>query len=361
VPKPAFLARYRRVQGQRPIAYLSPFFNDTNAYIEIQKQLLESLSFDVRRLSRAVTSREILQLFDRRNTICFHWPELKAIEAGCGFNGFRPLGFIGWLFYLLIAATARARVCYWIHDHSVHDTRGLLKRLSSVLIRAFSAVADVRIVHDPRAVKEYCAKYVPHPLYYQFVGSPSPDRRKTDSQTVRFGILGAVRPYKRIDEILRHWPNGRPLLIAGWAPPEFAQRLNSIIDERGLVACVETRFRFLEREAFDAALDSIDVLVLPHASGTALVSGAVFEAVGRVPVIIVRRSPFTEYLSEHIPGVVLFERDDEIAAAVGRAQSSLAQGSQVPATEARRLFGTDRVLEALSVALCPPVFRVRGV
>ena len=127
---PSRLANSDRTEIRRPIAYLSPFFNDTNAYIEIQKQLLKALSFDVRRLSRAVTSLDILQLFDRRNVICFHWPELKAIEAGRGLNGFRPLGFLGWLFYFLIAATARARVCYWIHDHSVHDTRGLLKRSS---------------------------------------------------------------------------------------------------------------------------------------------------------------------------------------------------------------------------------------
>lgn len=338
----------------RPIAYVSPFFNDTNAYIDIQKQLLEDLTFEVRRLSRAVTSSEILELFDRRNVICFHWPELKAIEAGRGIGGFRPLGFLGWLFYFLIAATARARVCYWIHDHSVHDTRGLLKRFSSLLIRAFSAISDVRVVHDPASAERYRATYVPHPLYYQFMGTPTLAPRAHDPSSARFGMLGAVRPYKRIDEILRYWPSARSLLIAGWAPADFAGRLESIIEERDLSASVEMRLGFLARNDFEAALDSLDVLVLPHAPGTALVSGAVFEAVGRVPALIVRRSPFTEFLAQNVPGIVLFDRATEISEAVERAESLVALKSGAPAAEAQRLFGAERIRRTLAVALRQP-------
>ncbi len=339
----------------RRIAYVSPFFNDTNVYIEIQKKLLEELSFDVRRLSRAVTSSEFVRLFDSRNIICFHWPELKAIEVGRGVKGFRPLGFLGWLFYLLIAATARARVYYWIHNHSVHDTRGLLKRASSLLIRAFAAVSDGRIVHDPMSAKAYRAHYVPIPLYNEFVGTRSSAPRAAHHGTVRFGILGAVRPYKRIDQVLRHWPHDKRLLIAGWAPPEFGRVVTSIINERNITEYVETRFQFLERDDFDAALDSVDVLVLPHAPGTALVSGAVFEAIGRVHALIVRRSPFAEYLAQNVPGVVLFESDAEISLAVERAESFVRQGSRPPVLEAQSLFGADAVLRALGQALHQPV------
>lgn len=220
-----------------------------------------------------------------------------------------------------------------------------------LLIRAFSAVADVRIVHDPLSVDTYNATYVPHPLYYEFVGKSPSERRYLPAQRVRFGILGSVRPYKRIDKVLQHWPPAHPLLIAGWAPPEYARRLRAIIDERGLDRCVETRFQFLGREEFDAALDSIDVLVLPHAPDTALVSGAIFEAVGRVPTIIVRRSPFAEFLAQCVPGVFLFERSEEIATGVERAQCFLAQGSRAASPEVRRLFGVSAVLHALGMAL----------
>lgn len=343
-----------RGDERRPIAYVSPFFNDNNDYIEIQKQLLAALSFDVRRLRHAVTSWEIRELFDRRNAICFHWPELKAVEAGRGLNGFQPLGFLGWLFYLLIAAVARARVCYYVHDHSVHDTRGVLKRFSSLLIRAFCSVSDIRIVHDPRSARMYDARYVPHPLYYEFVGAGRPSGRRSSVGAVRFGILGSVRPYKRIDEILRYWPKGKPLLIAGWARPEFATRVARVIAERDLAECVETRLQFLERGDFDAALDAIDVLVLPHASETALVSGAVFEAVGRVPAMIVRRSPFTEYLAQNVPGVVLFQREPEISQAVERAEALVKLLPEAPAAEARQLFGAERIRDTLGSVLAQP-------
>ena len=141
------------------------------------------------------------------------------------------------------------------------------------------------------------------------------------------------------------------LADAGWAPPEFARVVEAIINERDLAECVETQFRFLERDHFDAALDSVDVLVLPHAPGTALVSAAVFEAIGRVHALIMRRSPFAEYLAQNVPGVVLFDKEADIPLAVERAESHIRRGSRPPLLEAQHLFGTDAVLRALAEVL----------
>jgi glycosyltransferase involved in cell wall biosynthesis len=224
---------------------------------------------------------------------------------------------VQFIIYVLALALARARVVYVVHDHAVHDTTGFKHALSAWAVRLIRRLADVRIVHDPSFVQLYDAVYAPHPLYWEFANAlPAEPVASAAAAAPRaqpaYGILGALRPYKGIHQLLNHWPAQTPLLVCGKPVGDYADRLRDIIQSKGLQDTVELRPGFLPDAEFARILASLDVVVLPHMSDTMLVSGAFFEAMGRVPIILARTSPFIRWVETQYPGVVGFESDERI-------------------------------------------------
>jgi beta-1,4-mannosyltransferase len=240
-----------------------------------------------------------------------------------------------------------------VHDHAVHDTSGFKHALSAWAVKLIRRLADVRIVHDPSFVQSYEAVYAPHPLYWEFA-QPSPADVQPQTQATRtaptdrpeYGILGALRPYKGIHQLLTHWPAQTPLLICGKPVGDYADRLNGIIQSRGLQGTVELRPRFLPDAEFATILGGLDVVVLPHMSDTMLVSGAFFEAMGQVPIILARSSPFIRWVETQYPGVIGFESDAGIADTLKLVhQRWLSLQGQDPRQFALKAFGRQTILQ----------------
>jgi glycosyltransferase involved in cell wall biosynthesis len=279
----------------RPLAYVTPFTMSTNAYMEMQKALLRDCGFEPRPLS----VRHLLfesgwrGLMDCRNLIVAQWIEMRGFRWRASYPRLSLRGLLVFLFYLLVLKLARARVIYVVHDHAVHDTAGFGRTVSRWLIGLCRRTADYRVVHDPQCVALYDATYLPHPLFWDFPGAAGlPSRKPAPLTSMRCAMLGAIRPYKAIDTILEVWPRGRELTIAGRVQPDLLAHLSRIIVQRDLGGDVVLDPTHQSDEAFAERLGACDVLILPHASNTALVSGAFFEAVGRVPWLVARRYTF---------------------------------------------------------------------
>lgn len=304
----------RRVAPGAPRVLLSPFTNTTNPYIDLQKQLLRDIGYDVRPLSmRYLLGGGIVDLFRRSNLLMLHWIELRAFID----NGERVVprlrGLPVVLLYCALMALSRAKVVYVVHDHAVHNARGVVRAFSVALMSLVRSLADVRIVHDEHYVARFRAQYLPHPLYWDVPGRAA--RALRDASQTRapaFAILGTIEPYKGIAELLAAWPRGHALTIAGRGQAAYVAALHDIARERDLAGCVTLDARFLSDTEFDAQLDATDVLILPHVAGSMLVSGAFFEAIGRVPVVIARTIPFMRDMAAQFSNVLLFEREDEL-------------------------------------------------
>lgn len=302
-------------------AYVSPFVNTTNRYIELHKQLLADCGYAVRPLKlRTLLSKDGRDLLRRDSLVTVHWLETRAFRTRGAAQRLDARGLLEFALLAGVLALARARVLYFVHDHAVHDTTGWQRRFSATLVRLLCRLADQRVVHDPESAARYDAQYLPHPLYWDAPGRPAAGTaaREPLASACRFGLLGAVRPYKRIDRVLQHWPRGVRLVIRGRCEADHAAALRAIIDERLLAPWVSFEPGQLDDAAFDAALASLDVLLLPHADDSMLVSGAFFEAAGRVPVILARASPFVRWAAARLPDVVAFDDDEALVAAVHR-------------------------------------------
>lgn len=301
------------------IAFISPFSNTTNRYIDLQKQLLKECGFVAKPLSiKALLTGQAWGIFKRDNVIAFHWLETRPFIWRDAHARLALKGSIEFIFYLLLIIAARAKVIYFVHDHAVHDTVGWRHKLSVQLIRLLQSLADTRIVHDPSFSTTYRATYLPHPLYWDDGDLQAPTTApavavpKRSSETPLYGMLGAVRPYKNIHAILEIWPQGTPLIIRGRATDQYATKLRDIISRRNLAPQVNFQPGYMSDADFAASLAEVDVLILAHISDSMLVSGAFFEAIGQVPVIWARESPFIRWIAQQLPNVMPFKSDQEL-------------------------------------------------
>lgn len=326
----------RHLAQDVPRALISPFTNTTNPYIELQKQLLRDVGYDVRPLSiRYLLSGGIVDLFRRPNLLVLQWIELRAFID----NGQRVVprlrGLPAVLLYCVLMALSRAKVVYVVHDHAVHNARGAVRAFSVALMSLVRNLADVRVVHDEHYVAQFRAQYLPHPLYWDVPGR-SVRAARDDSRAPAFAILGTIEPYKGIAQVLDAWPQGHALTIAGRGQAAYVAALQEIVRERDLSACVTLDTRFLSDAEFDAQVDAAGVLILAHMAESMLVSGAFFQAVGRVPVIIARAIPFTRGMAAQFDNVLLFEREDELPGLVRYVAANWARLASPEAIAAKR-------------------------
>lgn len=292
--------RPTRIEVARPIAFLLPFRSlGDNQYIELQKLLLTEIGYEVLPLNLRLLFGGAWRILLRRQTlVSLHWFETVPLRASR-----LPLSVIGCMlfaFYVLLFWLMPARSVYFVHNHAAHDSVGVRRRLSAIAIQVLCRVTTIRVVHDPTSSVRFGANYLPHPLYWDAPGADPAMRQPSAGQMPRFAVLGAIRPYKRIEELLEHWPVGMPLVIAGRCKPDYEQMLLGLIDKRRLSASVRLECGFLDSSAFAAHLDAADVLLLPHDPDSMLVSGVFFEAFGRVPMIVARATPFMqEMVAQH--------------------------------------------------------------
>ncbi|HEX7909381.1 MAG TPA: glycosyltransferase [Paraburkholderia sp.] len=291
----------------RPRVMMCPFTNPTNRYIQIQKELYSSIGYDVVPLSiKGLLKGGFFQLFKPGNILAFHWLEYRPFKRDKGTARLSLTGSLLFALYCSLMLIGRAKVVYFIHDHAVHDTIGFNRRLSMRIIALVRRLADFRVVHAPDFQAQYNAQYLPHPLYWD-VPWQAPTTPKEHGARPLFSLLGVIRPYKQIDALLDVWPSECKLSIAGHGTEAYLATLNELIDKRALQNVVQLDARFLSDAEFAQSIADSDVLILPHTADSMLVSGAFFEAIGRVPLLISRATPFMMSAAKKFDNVTLFD------------------------------------------------------
>ncbi|MGF6873836.1 glycosyltransferase [Paraburkholderia sp. MM5477-R1] len=314
--------RNQEVNGLRPRVLMCPFTNPTNRYIEIQKDLYRSVGYDVAPLSiKGLLKGGFFQLFKPDNILVFHWLEYRPFRRQKGTAQLSLLGSLLFAFYCSLMLIGRAKVVYFVHDQAVHDTVGFNRRLSIRLIAFIRRLADFRVVHAPDFQVQFSARYLPHPLYWDAPGQP-PTTPRAGSATPLYSMLGVIRPYKQIDAVLDVWPSECKLDIAGHGTEAYVATLNGIIDRRSLRDTVRLDAKFLSDAEFAQRIADSDVLILPHAVDSMLVSGAFFEAIGRVPLVISRSTPFMIWAASKFDNVILFDDVAQLPEIIGLINSS---------------------------------------
>lgn len=342
-------------------AFVSPFANASNPFNESQKSLLRAVGYSVHPFSvRTLFSAKLPLLFDRRNLVVLNWMEARAFRSVAGHAVLSVSGLLILTFYLAVLLLIRARVLYFVHNHFVHDTEGGHRQFSARLIALLGRVADLRGVLDPTATDRYRAHFLPHPLLGPSPSAATPQASggtaEADSPP-QYLIVGAVRRYKALHDVLAHWPQGVSLTIAGRADPAYADELRAVIVRRNLHPQVKLEIGFISDDDLHRRIRQAGALILPHQPGSALVSSAFFEAIGRARRIVARRTPFLDWAAARLPGIACFDTDAELASLVAAepppTSAPISAQTQDSFDAASQWFGFEACVSAYRQALAP--------
>ncbi|WP_088279085.1 hypothetical protein [Ideonella sp. A 288] len=196
-------------------AFVSPFTNSTNRYIDLHKQLLADSGYDVQPLNlRTLFSARAWGLLRPGNLITLHWLETRPFRHQGTQQALHLRGLLEFACYLLVLLLARAQRVYFVHDHAVHDTAGWQRRVSVALVGLLRWVADRRVVHDPACADRYRAEYLPHPLYWDAPGSTTgmPTAAPSVPPPAAAPAAAPSRPKRcgPTSASMRCWGSGRP-------------------------------------------------------------------------------------------------------------------------------------------------------
>lgn len=319
-------------ENELKVVYLSPFTNSTNAYIELQKELLAELGYRPEPLSFKHWVKDLVRgtpdggtpgpVPGKGSVVALHWLETRLFRRNGARVAWSWLGAAEVLAYLAVLRGLRCRTVYFVHNHTIHDGTQRQRAVARRVVRWLCRFADERVVHDPSFESVYDATYLPHPVYWDASclqrgvsskrylvnmtragdgGAPPPS-----PTALRFGVLGALRPYKQVHEVLAVWPAELPLELRGKGDAEYVAKLERLIEERNLTN-VSLVNQFVPDDQVGETLRSWDVAILPQMTDSMLVSGAFFEVIGVVGAVVMRDTPFARWCARTFGSVWVFE------------------------------------------------------
>lgn len=308
--------------------FCSPFTLSNNKYIDMHKAIWRAAGYRVNALNFSMLNA----LFQRQNNIAiFSWLEDSLIKQ----DGRAPLlTFIKKLTVLLIAKCCCTKVVWIKHNLKPHALTHDKPFLLRVFERLYLKLADIMVVHADTVALHPHQYVIPHPLYQEYPMPPD----QADGGIIEFLFFGVITRYKNLENLLTIWPVDQRLTLAGRCKdPALKYRLTEIIQQRELT--VDWLDRFIQDDELHQLLSRTKTVVLPHAPGTMIVSGAFYHAISYGCQVMMMPSDFYQYLNRYFPYV--YAIDEQLADTMVKI-SSMDNKTQVLA-KAIHCFGENEI------------------
>lgn len=283
--------------------YFYPYFEKTNPYVANFRAIFAVLG-EVRPLPLSIFFAVLIAFKRQKKYAVLNWFEDAPSQVNVSLIRFiqcLTILFIFWLF--------RVKIIWFKHNLVPHAKPDCI--YFKILVMILSKISFKAITHRPYST----FSYVPHPLC-----SPAhPAVSLAEPAADFFLIFGAVKGYKRISELLRHWPAERSLVILGFCnSASLEAEIKQVIKDRNLLVKWEnTKF---SDQALDDALRVCRGVVIPNNDTAMLVSGSFYMAASYGKPILMPGSDFSEYCTSVFPGTFTFEfSEGSLASVVSRA------------------------------------------
>lgn len=235
----------------------------------------------------SVTPKKIVNFLKQPkfDFIFVNWLENKAFT-----NDGRLLikGVIFSIVWFLMLKIKSKKIVYVKHNNFPHNSTGFGKWVGIGLIDFFIRNADIVAVHSPSSVTCNKTVYIPHPLYeieYQLqdgLGSLNGEKE----QEKYFSCFGRIEKYKKIDELIKYWPNDIPLKIQGVCHDEKYLKVLKLMSKGKLI---KISSEFISDDEAAQLLRGSQGVIIPSDSDSMIVSGSFFFAMSvKTPVIAIR-------------------------------------------------------------------------
>ncbi|AXR05537.1 glycosyltransferase family protein [Salinimonas sediminis] len=244
----------------------------SNGFIERTKGVFTELGYQLSPLKALFRPANVASR--KHNSVVLNWYEDQPYRRGL--HGIKRWIFIvGFIASLLSMRLFSANIIWLRHNFKPHNaaTKTLLFNIIAGLMRLV-AHRVVTLEMTP----EIKSSVVKHPLY-------KPDAELAAffndtvnrPRTIDFLYFGSIKPYKRLDGLLKIWPAGVHLRIMGYCSDKaHTHELHQIINQRQLNVVWENAF--IEQDALERAVADTRFVIIPHEDGAMISSGTFYMA-----------------------------------------------------------------------------------
>ncbi len=269
-----------------PKIYYTPFDNTVNAYTNKIKSLLSAYG-DVRRIDRKSFITKILKLnFD--DVIIVNWLENMMIDK----EG--KISLIGCLKLLAIFICFRImfrKFIYIRHNHYPHSCNVECSGKAKKILDFLEKIPHSTLVHS-EVESRGLRKYIPHPLYQVVPIKPSNVNLK------KFVIFGNIARYKKIENVIKQFPEGLSLLVIGKCNDEdYLKYLNSLKIDKANIQIIS---EYISDDKAQEIISSSGGLLITHNDNDMIVSGSFFYAMSIEAKVYALETPFFQWAAKEM-------------------------------------------------------------
>jgi glycosyltransferase involved in cell wall biosynthesis len=325
----------------RPAIAILPEYAMSNAYLARMREVLSAVA-DIQPLQGRARLRRMLRGEPARlDFVVTNWADNALITAS------GRLSLTGLVRFLLRVAQLKllARAVIFVrHNRYPHSTRLHSARRAERIVDWCESLFDGVFSHSGARQAAPGGRwfYVPHPLYHS-----APIGSHADSfPEPYFVVFGRILPYKRLEDLMRRFPDRRVLVIVGEAgDARYADMLRGI--RKGNVVFSPG---YREEPELRAVLSRATGVVIPNADPDVIVSGTFFYAMTMRKPVFALRTPFLEWVRGRLGQDAVFLGQDleELCALIRDAPQPSSSADTVGRIEAE--FGDAAVRTAVMEA-----------
>lgn len=261
-----------------------PFSNDSNLYCERMQSILSRFG----RISEIKKNKLILDAlkFKRNDVLFLNWFENQIINKK-GFVSY--VNVVKILFYFILLRLIFRNFIFVRHNHYPHNCVRKDASKAIKIINFLEKIPHNVIVHSPTELKSENRYYIAHPLY-----SNSVERNHINYKSNSFVIFGRICRYKKIENVLRLFPDKMSLIIMGKSDDdEYLQELKEIIAGRNNIKIIS---EFVSDEKAKEIISNSQGLLITHNDDDMIVSGSFFYAMTIGSKVYCLSTPFFEWV-----------------------------------------------------------------
>lgn len=306
--------------------YYYPFHSDENQYCERMKCFFSKYGSVV-----ALNKKNIFKNFFIRRTndyVVVNWIENSIVEKG----NFSYFGFLKVLFLFIYLRIMFKGFIYVKHNNYPHACKSEEVAKTKLFLGLLEKIPKKTIIHSPRQLKkEY---YVPHPLYEDISSD-----EKLNIENKRYVIFGRIVPYKKIEEVIKIFPNCKELIIAGnCKDKEYLNQLQQLADGKGNVKILA---KFWSDEEAKNLIRNSEAMLITHNDNDMIVSGSFFYGLTAQSRILSLKTPFLEWAVEELGSehLKIFDSSNDMMQEILNEKETILIGHKSP----NDLFGDNSV------------------
>lgn len=288
------------------IGYLP--FEVENEYVENMRLLLSRFGDvgPVPRLSVAGLFKRALGRLERLDFVFVNWEENSIIDGRSG--KISAVGVCKFFTKILWWKAIARQQIFVRHNHYPHHAAGEARKHARLLVDFAESLFTAAIFHSGHLSQTARRMYVPHPLYRCECIADLAGEEVGDY----YVVFGKLLPYKKIDELIAAFPEGKRLLVFGACDsPHYVEKLRALAKGKD----VEVRPGYVDSLTAQKLIARSKGVLIAHADDDMIVTGTYFFAVTLgVPVFAVA-TPFLEWAKNdgEIGGLAIFASVTDLA------------------------------------------------